>query len=238
LDVKVLEERLVAGFQAAVLEAKSAGALAGWLKENGYAYSPEVKAWARPYVDAGWKFTALKIARKDQGLDKTRVTASALRISFKTEHPVFPYREPDYKGVNEKLEARQRLLRIYFLADARYDGTLTKDKKWSGRVVWAGKVSAADRKTLLKELKLPETTGPSTWWLTEFEDAWSYQGAPADVYFACSSNQRTVRRDPIEARATPVLPNDASVYALAAAMIVPPVWVRLRRRSRRTAKAM
>ena len=34
--------------QAAVLEADSADALVGWLKQHGYAYSPAVRAWAKP----------------------------------------------------------------------------------------------------------------------------------------------------------------------------------------------
>src|SRR5262245_8959342 len=63
--VRVLDEKLVAGFNAVVLEADSADALTGWLKKHGYTYSPEVAAWARPYVEAGWKITALKVAKGD-----------------------------------------------------------------------------------------------------------------------------------------------------------------------------
>jgi hypothetical protein len=62
--VKVLDEKLVAGFNAVVLEARSADALVGWLKEHDYANSPEIQAWAQPYVEAGWKFTALKVAKQ------------------------------------------------------------------------------------------------------------------------------------------------------------------------------
>src|SRR5579863_2451190 len=63
--VAVLEEKLVAGFHAVVLEADSSTALLDWLKEHEYAFSPAVEAWAKPYVDGGWKFTALKVARED-----------------------------------------------------------------------------------------------------------------------------------------------------------------------------
>src|SRR5262249_42172748 len=48
--VVVVEEKRVAGFDAAVLKASSAAALVDWLKANGYAFSPEVEAWAAPYV--------------------------------------------------------------------------------------------------------------------------------------------------------------------------------------------
>src|SRR5205823_2419398 len=83
--VVVLDEKLVAGFNAVVLQAESAGALVGWLKDNGYAFSPEVQAWAKPYVEAGWKITALKVAKDEQGKEKKSVTASALRLTFKTD---------------------------------------------------------------------------------------------------------------------------------------------------------
>ena len=52
-DVEVRMEKEVAGFHAVVLESKSADALVKWLKERGYAFSPEVAAWAKPYIEAG-----------------------------------------------------------------------------------------------------------------------------------------------------------------------------------------
>src|SRR5262249_39731542 len=134
--VVVLEEKTVAGFHASVLEASSATALTGWLKEHGYAFSPEVEAWAKPYVDGGWKVTALRVAAKDPK-DARSVTAAALRLSFKTDRPLFPYREPDTKQAAASLDAQSRLLRIYLMADARYDGELTKTVPWTGQVVWS-----------------------------------------------------------------------------------------------------
>lgn len=222
LEVKVLEEKLVAGFNAAVLEAGSTAALTQWLKNNGYAFSPEVEAWAKPYVDARWKFTALKVCRSK---DSTReVKASALRISFKTDRPLFPYREPDYKGTAAAVGAKDRLLRIYFLAEARYQGELTKGPPWTGKVAWAGKLSAEDRAKILEELKLPARTGPAEFYLTEFEDHWQYKLMPGDVYFKRAASQENVRRASAPAAA------DATMYAFAAVMILPPLWRRLRRR--------
>ena len=88
-NVKVLEEKAVAGFQAVVLEATSATALVGWLKEHGYAFSPEVEAWAKPYVDGGWKITALRVAKDDAKKSDARVAAASLRLSFKTDAPLW-----------------------------------------------------------------------------------------------------------------------------------------------------
>src|SRR5262249_7587918 len=45
--VRVLDEKLVAGFNAVVLESNSSTALVGWLQDHGYAYSPELAVWAK-----------------------------------------------------------------------------------------------------------------------------------------------------------------------------------------------
>jgi hypothetical protein len=227
--VRVLEEKVVAGFNAAVLEADSAAALVGWLKKNGYAFSPEIEAWAKPYVEGRWKITALKVARGPDGKQDQKVAAAALRITFKTDRPLFPYREPDYKSAVDALNARSRLLRIYFLADARYQGELTKETPWTGKVAWAGKLRAADRKKVLELLKLPEGTGPADWWLTEFEDEWPYRVAPADVYFSRDPDQAEVRRPPIIEYVFSPWQVDVAVYALAVAMVLPPLLRRARR---------
>ena len=229
--VKVLQEKEVAGFNAVVLETKSTGALIAWLQEHGYAFSPEVEAWAKPYVEGGWKFTALKIAKNRLSAEQA-VSAAALRISFKTERPLFPYREPDPKVFAEALGAKQRLLRIYFLAEARYRGELTKEVPWTGQVAWADKLTPEARKQLLQLLKLPANTGPVTWWLTEFEDGWPYQAAPADVYFSRDQNQKSLHRPPIIQYVSSGWPSDVSVYAIAAAVVLPPLVCRVRRKKR------
>jgi hypothetical protein len=229
-QVRVLEDKLVAGFRARVLETKSADALVDWLKENGYAFSPEVKAWARPYVEKGWKITALKVAKSKEEKENQTVAASALRMSFQTDRPLFPYREPDSKTAAEKVGAKQRLLRIYFLAEAKYQGELTKEVPWTGQVAWANKVSEADRKKVLELLKLPARTGPAEWWLTEFEDNWPYRVAPADVHFSRAADQSTVAREPIIEYVSSAWPTDVMVYAIAVVMVVPALASRVRRR--------
>jgi hypothetical protein len=228
LAVQVLDEKVVAGFQAVVLQADSANALVDWLKQNDYAFSPQVEAWAKPYVDAGWKITALKVARSKEARADKSVAAAALRITFHTDRPLFPYREPDPESFAKSLGASHRLLRIYFLADARYQGDLTKEVPWTGQVAWANKLSAADRKKALELLQLPETTGPAEWWLTEFEDHWPYRAAPADVYFARSSDQNTIQRPPIIEYVATFWPTDIMACALGVAVVVPPLLRRVR----------
>ena len=228
--VRVLEEKMVAGFNAKVLEADTTDVLVAWLKENGYAYSPEVAAWAKPYVDGKWKITALKVAKKKDEAKSKEVSASALRMSFKTDRPLFPYREPDSTKSAASLGINSRLLRIYFLADARYQGDLTKDQPWTGNVAWAGPLNQDQRKSVLELLRLPESTGPANWWLTEFEDRWPYKVAPADLYFSPSPTQTNVRREPIikyvGAKQTP----DVAFGAFAMAIALSLLFTRLRSR--------
>jgi hypothetical protein len=194
-DVAVLLEKRVAGFDAQVIEANSAAALVDWLNDHGFALTPEVEEWARPYIEQQWKFTALQVAR-DADASGDRLNAAALRLSFKTERPLFPYREPDPKSAAKSLAVRDRLLRIYFLADARFRGRLDDDQSWSGQAVWSDRISRDHRAEILSKLGLPLSTGPSEFWLTEFEDHWKYESAPSDVTFS---------RDPVqEPRKRPV----------------------------------
>lgn len=228
-SVIVLDEKLVAGFNAVVLEAESSTALVNWLKDHEYAFSPEIEAWAKPYVEAGWKITALKVAKGAEDKKEKTVMASALHMSFKTDRPLFPYREPDPKSDAVALGAKHRLLRIYFLAEGRYEGELSEEMAWTGRIAWANQVNAEDRKKVLQMLKLPEETGPAKWWLTEFVDVWPYKAAPADLYFARATDQSPIKRPPIIEYVSSPVPVDVSAYAIAAIVVLPPLIRRVRR---------
>src|SRR5262249_34768493 len=116
--------------------------------------------------------------------------------------------------------------RIYFLADGRYQGELTKETPWTGNVAWAGKLDAANRKQVLDLLNLPETTGPADWWLTEFEDRWPYKIAPADLYFSRDVEQNSIKRPPIVHYVVSPWPSDVTVY-VAAILLAWPAWRRL-----------
>lgn len=190
-NVTIIEEKRVAGFDATVLTARSGDDLVNWLKDNGYSYSPAVAEWAKPYLGGNWHFTALKVSQ-DKAANGD-IKAAALRISFKTDRPIFPYREPDSKASSDNLAAKNRLLRIYFIAEAQYEGRIAGSKPWSGKAVWSGDITQ-HRTALLNSLNLPESTGPSKWWLTEIEDKWPYQKAAGDVYFSPVARQATLDR--------------------------------------------
>jgi hypothetical protein len=215
--VQVIEEKRVAGFDATVLTASSGESLVEWLKAHGYAYSPEVAEWAKPYLGGNWHFTALKIAKDADVSSQGSLKAAALRISFRTDRPLFPYREPDAGIARNELSAPDRLLRMYFIADARFRGAIEGGRKWSGKTVWSGDITA-HRNDLLHELDLPSETGPAKWWLTEFEDRWPYAKAAGDLYFSRDADQRELKQ-----QSSTEKPGDAVMLALLAAGVVLPL---------------
>lgn len=234
--VEVLQQKRVAGYDATVLEATSADDLAKWLAEHGYDFSPQIATWAEPYVADGWKFTALRVAKEEEQKDVPQVSAEALRITFKTDQPLFPYREPDMTIDAEKLNAKRRLLRIYFLADKRYGGELTKvQTPWNGYAAWSDRLNEEQCKSLQEKLALPDEDLPTTWWLTEFEHLWPYEPAPGDVYFSASTDQSVVHRPPVIIETASNGPVDAMPLVIAVVLVAPVLGSRLCQRLRRRA---
>lgn len=218
-SVRVIEEKRVAGYDATVLTAESGADLVAWLKDHGYSYSPEVAEWAKPYLGGGWHFTALKVA-KDGGA--AQIKASSLRISFRTQRPLFPYREPASTAAAQQLGVKDRLLRIYFISDVRYRAEIA-GRKWSGKVVWSGDITY-HRPQLMEGLGNPPNTPAGNWWLTEFEDHWPYEQAAGDVYFYRDPSLKLIHRPNITAQTR----HDGAILAfLAVGALLP-----LRRRRR------
>ncbi len=193
--VRLIEEKTVAGFDAVVLAADSGKELVEWLRQRDYAFTPEAAAWAQPYLTDGWHITAMKVTKDREARLKSEVSAAALRISFKTDRPIFPYREPDSRNDAARLGVGHRLLRIYLVAESRYEGRFSSAGRWSGRTRYSQPLRGGHRTELLRHLDLPESTGPSEAWLTEFEDSWPYGKAPGDVIFTPSADQEKMTRD-------------------------------------------
>ncbi len=190
--VQVLEKKRVAGYDAAVLQASSPKALNAWLKKHGYVSSPELVEWLKPYVARRWKVTAFKIARDEQGAPE--VSTSAVRMTFKTERPFFPYREPKPAGDQapqaesgtgrNRADAPPRLLRIYFLGAGHVRGTLGEKGRWEGWATWSKQMSKAESDRLAADLRLPAKAPKKGWWLTKTEDRSSPRPGTDDVFFA------------------------------------------------------
>jgi hypothetical protein len=189
--VTVLATAKVAGYDATTLEASDALALGNWLHQHGYHSSPELVDWFKPYLERKWKITAFKIDRDAQS--GNRADSGAVRMSFQTEAPYFPYREPMSQSAAAGQSA-SRTLRVFFLGDARVEGTLGSSGSWPAQTVWSDKMDDNARRKLFGYAKLPGTAARDAIWLTEFEDTSSPRPGSDDVYFRKSDAQASVHR--------------------------------------------
>ncbi len=190
--------------------------LARWLVSFGYGFGDTLKDWVKPYVENDWVITAFRIvgdkpsepapakgATAKNGLPQrgpNAMRAKPVRLSFKTDRPFYPYSEPADQR-DDKAKNVQRLLRVYFVADKRYAGTLGPSDRgpertnWGmGRTVWADKLQDGERSEAIAKAKLPADVGPREWFLTEFEDHSSPRLGTMDVFFTPSVDQSTVAR--------------------------------------------
>lgn len=175
-SVRVLDFQHVAGYDAVVLEADSADALGNWLKAHGYQFRPSLVEWLKPYVTARWKLTAFKIAQQPNA-SPSLVDTATVRMTFRTDRPIFPYREP----MDQRTGPTQgRRLRLFFISHTRMEGRLGDGTAWPGTVAYANR--SADMSWLLARV-LPEGVLPATDWLMEFVDNSSPRPANDDLVF-------------------------------------------------------
>jgi len=190
----VLDRVRVAGYDAQVLKAPDTKALQDWLAEHGYDARPALMKWLEPYVKAGWIITAFQIAKEKKEVQQ--VAPQAVRMSFTTDRPFFPYSEPKdpHEGGGK---GTKRLLRIFFLADQRMQGALDEQlATWPGTTAWAGRLDDEKRQALAQTLS-PRVNPPDGGWLTVFDDQTSARPGRTDLFFTPSDEQSEVRRPPI-----------------------------------------
>ncbi len=177
--VTLLESVTVAGLDAVVLEANDARALDRWLRNHGYASGPELAEWFRPYIAAKWITTAFKISKGQSRAE--RVATSAVRMSFKTDQPFFPYREPATRS------SAARALEVYFVSGERVEGRIGATGKWPGVTLWAQPLEGIPG--LLTRAKLPANAVPANAWLTRFIDSSSPRPGTDELYFSRAADQ-------------------------------------------------
>jgi hypothetical protein len=199
--VRVLDTQTVGGFDTAVLEADDADALTQWLATNGYPSSPGLMSWVAPYLAEHWKITAFKIAQDPK--TGRPVQSSAVRMTFHTDRPYFPYREPEEKA-SESGSRRARLLRIFFVGDTRFDGQLGT-VSWHAEVPWANRMPDDVRTELIAQAGVPPEHVCPEAWLTTFEDPATARPGGEDVYFTPVEAPTPVVPRPIIHQSPPVL---------------------------------
>lgn len=190
--VEVLQQQQVAGFDAAVLKANDPDALAKWLEDHGYAYRPALRDWLKEYTQKEWIITAFKMSSSN---DLGELRSKAVRMSFKTERPFYPYREPEDMRDPERA-AGNRSLRVYFVGTERMEGRLGENR-WQARTLWSNSVDSSTLHSSVRYAGLAEKLQRDSWWVTEFLDEASPRPGTEEVYFAPASDQSTVARPPI-----------------------------------------
>ena len=130
--VNVLSTQKIAGYEIAALDASDARVLNEWLAKNGYATTPDLVEWLDAYIKQHWKITAFKI---DKSQDEAART-SAVKMTFYTERPFFPYREPASQRENDSYDT-VRSLRIFFIGPERVAGTIGANTFWPGVTTWS-----------------------------------------------------------------------------------------------------
>jgi hypothetical protein len=195
---EILDRKKVAGYDAIVLRAEDTDGLKKWLEENKYDARPAVMEWLKWYVEHKWIITAFKVLLDDNAARDR--WAKSVRMSFETDSPFYPYREPEDMR-SKKPEAGQsppRNLRIFFLSDARYKGTLGEAGTWPVRTVWSNVCPKETLSHLVDNFRTtPKESEPlkaKTWHLTEFEDNSSPRPGTNEVFFRRSEDQSTVER--------------------------------------------
>jgi hypothetical protein len=213
--VEVLSSQKVAGYDAVVLAATDAAALQKWLADHGYASTPDLVEWLDAYVQRQWKITAFKI-----GAAQPAARTSAVKMSFTTDRPFFPYREPasQRRLASEKME--NRALRIWVLGNERVVGTIGDKTFWPGILRRSDPLPEALRAEVAR---IANVAVPPR--MTAFIDQSSIRPGTDELYFGHAAVQSNFVEPPyvVEHLDTTHIPLDLVVLALAVVAFV--VWL-------------
>lgn len=179
--VTVLEERRVAGLDAAVLHASDPDALAAWLRQRRFATRPDLDAWLAPYVARGFFVTAFRYEPASQA----SITSRAVRLTFPTTAGFYPYAEPASSAPAGSDRGAARTLRLSVIAPFRVSATEGR-RAWRARVGYAGQPGGLEH-----VLAGVVAVTPAMRWMTTFEDRPSRRGRH-DLRFEQASQQRAV----------------------------------------------
>lgn len=185
--VEVVGTQRVGDLDASILRVNDAEALPAWLSDNGFDLADSILDWARPYAADGYFLTAFKFDPETPESETASAgfQTGAIRISFDTDKPFYPYREPAGAG------GHARSLQVYFLADERARGYFEDgDDSPFGSIFYADNVPSLTDTPGLVALGVDGDT-----WLTVFNDTASTRAA-YDVFFDVAPGA-VVRPSPI-----------------------------------------
>jgi hypothetical protein len=188
--VRVVGEAHVAGLDAVTLEADDATALKLWLAAHDFEFRPALERWVAPYLARHWKITAFRYARPDPAsYSGARVASEAVRISFQTNTPVYPYREPD-----DVSAVAGRELQLFVVATGRVTGSLSdlNGRPWATHPSFSAKA----KRSAALAAALPGIDLPEQFWLSEFSDD-AQRRESSDLVFAIDARAGEVHPPPL-----------------------------------------
>jgi len=213
--VLVISQSRVGAYEATVLEADDPAALMEWLGDHGFEARPEVQDWVTPYVESRWKITAFSYKPLP---GNASVATEAVRMTFATDRPVFPYRVPSDNRTGGST------LRLFYIGEGRGSAMLG-GSAWGAPTVFA----ARRGKDLRKALKdaVPEAGKlPAGSWLSVFEDE-TWPGGKDDLYFQRATEQASIEPPPFYQHKKVLIPLDVMFVLGSAGLLA--VWGRRRR---------
>ena len=137
--------------------------------------------WLGYYTKKGWVFAALKYVATPETTTHTK----AVRISFKTDEPHYPYKMPS----DAFKPGWVRPLKLYFVADSRIKARLADGgSQWTGREVWSGELPKGHYADLAEELALQPSDLPANATVTIFENREDESKYDEDLVFVGATN--------------------------------------------------
>lgn len=183
--VEVVAQETVAGLDATVLRANDAGALQGWLTRHGYHTTRAHDDWLAPYVAQGYYFTAFRFA---PGRARADFASQAVRMTFHTDRPYYPYSEPQTGA------AEGRPFRVSVMAPHRVSAVLERPgsgtrQPWSIAAGYAGQ--AYNLRVAVRSFMPWNDVPDANTWLTTFDDLASVRHGE-DLFFERDTAQTAV----------------------------------------------
>ena len=148
---EILGKGQSAGYAYVILRADDVDGLKKWLQDNQYDSRPELIEWLKWYVDNKWIITAFKVLQEPNSRNDR--WAKSIRMSFSTDKPFYPYREPEDMRTKA---GGQRSLRVFYLGDSRVAGQLGGDGNWPGRTAWANALPEPSLNYMVDILGMPK----------------------------------------------------------------------------------
>lgn len=203
----VLAEHDIAGYHATTLAADDEQTLATWLSTNGYLSTPELRAWLKQYSAAKWKITAFKLIKNDEM--SASVITRAIRLSFRTDRPFYPYSEPSDRQRTNAASPEGRALSVSILSNERMTGMLADHKSWPEKLEFAGPSISTPSVTVKNSLtpqqwlaaanlNAPHENVSVPTKLTTFIDESNPRPGTADLYFTPDRDQSSYQGQAID----------------------------------------